>query len=81
MVGRPTFTSSHSQEIEMARGIMVTIKTNHPTVYLIGIIILILLGVGLAIGGFVQGSVPTGVAGIILGVFGIILLVEYFATR
>jgi hypothetical protein len=81
MVGRPTFTSFHSTEIAMATGIMVTVKTNNPTLYLIGIILFILLGVGIAIAGFTHGSVPTGVAGIVLGVGAVILLVEYLVTR
>ncbi len=68
----------------MAGGVFfVSFKTNQPTLYLIGIILFIALGVvlaGLGFGGVAGGS-GLGIMGIVLAVGAIILLIEYFATK
>jgi hypothetical protein len=70
----------------MASGILVTVKSNHPIVYLIGIILFLTLGVVLAILGFTGvipggGGTGAGVVGIVLAVGALILLIEYLVTR
>jgi len=68
----------------MAGGVFfVSFKTNQPTLYLIGIILFIALGVvlaGLGFGGVAGGS-GLGIMGIVLAIGAIILLIEYFATK
>ncbi len=68
----------------MAGGVFfVSFKTNQPTLYLIGIILFIALGVvlaGLGFGGVAGGS-GLGIMGIVLAVGAITLLIEYFATK
>lgn len=68
----------------MAGGVFfVSFKTNQPTLYLIGIILFIALGVvlaGLGFGGVAGGS-GLGIMGVVLAVGAIILLIEYFATK
>jgi len=68
----------------MAGGVFfVSFKTNQPTLYLIGIILFIALGVvlaGLGFGGVAGGS-GLGIMGIVLALGAIILLIEYFATK
>ena len=68
----------------MAGGVFfVTFKTNQPTLYLIGILLFLALGIVLAVLGFtgVAGGTGLGVMGIVLAVGAIILLIEYFATK
>jgi hypothetical protein len=66
----------------MASGVFfVTFKSNHPTWYLIGIILFLVLGIALAAGGFATGNTGLGITGIVAGVAAIILLIEYLATK
>jgi uncharacterized membrane protein YtjA (UPF0391 family) len=68
----------------MAGGVFfVNFKSNQPTVYLIGILLFLVLGIvlaGLGFGGVAGGS-GLGIMGIVLAVGAIILLIEYFATK
>lgn len=68
----------------MAGGILVTVKTNNPVIYLIGIIAFLLGGIVVAILAFshtIPGGTATGVFGILFAVAALVLLIEYFATR
>lgn len=62
----------------------VTFKTNQPTLYLIGIIIFLVLGLvlaGLGFGGVAPGGAGLGFIGVVLALGAIVLLIEYFATK
>ncbi len=68
----------------MAGGILVTVKTNNPVAYLIGIILFIIIGVLLAVLAFsnaIGGGASLGIFGVLLAVAAVVLLIEYFATR
>lgn len=67
----------------MAVGFIVSFRSNHPIVYLIGILFFLALGLvlaGLGFGG-VGGGPGLGITGAVLAVGAIILLIEYFATK
>jgi uncharacterized membrane protein YtjA (UPF0391 family) len=67
----------------MAVTFLVNFKTNHPTLYLIGILFFLAIGIvlaGLGFGG-VAGGIGLGITGVVLALFMIILLIEYFATK
>jgi len=68
----------------MAGGILVTVKTNNPVAYLIGILAFLVGGIVLAILAFSQaipGGSGLGTIGILLAVGAVVLLIEYIATR
>jgi hypothetical protein len=68
----------------MAGGILVTVKTNNPVAYLIGIIAFLIGGIVLAILAFssvIPGGAGSGVFGILIAVASVVLLIEYIATR
>jgi len=65
----------------MPRGMMVSVKTDHPKLYLAGIILVLLVGVVLTIVGFATGNTGLGIFGIILAVVAAIFLVEDLATQ
>jgi hypothetical protein len=68
----------------MAGGVFfVSLKTNQPTLYLIGILLFMALGIALTILGFtgVAGGPGLGIMGIVFIVGTLILLIEYFATK
>jgi hypothetical protein len=67
----------------MATGIMVSVKSNHPRFYLVSILLFLFGGIILAILGFtgVAGGTGGGVLGIALYAAGVVLLLEFFATR
>jgi hypothetical protein len=68
----------------MAGGILVTVKTNNPIAYLVGIIAFLIGGIVLAVLGFtgvMPGGAGTGVIGIVLVGGALGLLIEYIATR
>ena len=57
-------------------GFMIVIKGNGKGWYLLGAILFLLLGVGLAIGGFVGKEVGLGITGIVVGAASIIFLID-----
>src|SRR5882672_164427 len=64
----------------MAGGILVTVKTNNPVAYLIGILAFLVGGIVLAILAFSQaipGGSGLGTIGILLAVGAVVLLIEY----
>lgn len=67
----------------MAGIFFVNFKTNHPTLYLIGILIFLALGIVLAILGFagVAGGPGLGIVGVIVAVVGIVFLIEFLSTK
>ena len=65
----------------MPSGLMVSVKTDHPKLYLAGIILVLLVGIVCAIAGFASGNSGLGIFGIILAVVAAIFLVEDLATQ
>jgi uncharacterized membrane protein YtjA (UPF0391 family) len=68
----------------MAGGVFfVNFKTNNPTLYLIGILFFLALGIVAAILGFagVAGGPGLGIAGVVIAVGSIVLLIEFLATK
>lgn len=68
----------------MASGVFfVDFKTNNPTLYLIGILLFLALGVVAAILGFagVAGGPGLGVVGAVVALGAVVLLIEYLATK
>ena len=65
----------------MARGMMASVKTDHPKLYLAGIILVLVVGIVCAIVGFVSGNSGLGIFGVILAVVAAIFLVEDLATQ
>jgi hypothetical protein len=68
----------------MAGGyLFVNFKTNHPTLYLIGILVCLALGIVLAILGFagVAGGPGLGIVGVIVAVVGVVFLIEFLGTK
>ena len=60
----------------------VSFKSNNPTIYLIGILLFLVLGIVLTIVGFAgPGGSGLGFIGIVLAVGALILLIEYLATK
>jgi hypothetical protein len=68
----------------MAGGVFfVNFKTSHPTLYLIGILFCLVLGIVAAILGFagVVGGPGLGIVGVILTVVGVVFLIEFLGTK
>jgi len=68
----------------MAGGVFfLNFKTSNPTLYLIGILFFIVLGIVAAVLGFagVMGGSGLGIVGLILTLAGGILLIEFLSTR
>jgi hypothetical protein len=68
----------------MPGGLFVTVKTNAPAAYLVGIILFLIGGIvlaGLAFSGTIPGGAVTGIFGIIVALAAVVLLIEFFATR
>ncbi|MBD3617867.1 MAG: hypothetical protein HUJ28_00080 [Chromatiales bacterium] len=59
-------------------GFIIKIESNNKYWYLLGTILFLLLGVGLAIGGFLSGSTPTGITGIVIGLAALVLVIDAF---
>jgi hypothetical protein len=72
------------RRLHMAGGyFFVNFKTEHPTLYLIGILVCLALGVVAAILGFagVVGGPGLGVAGVIVAIVGVVFLIEFLGTK
>ncbi len=66
----------------MADGVFfVSVKSNHPTWYLIGIIFFLLLGIALLVGGGISHNMGMIIPGAIVTLGSVVLLIEFIATR
>ena len=68
----------------MANGIFVSVKTNEPVLYLVGILIFLASGIALSALAFtsvIGGGAGLGIAGAVVAIGAAVLLVEYMATR
>lgn len=57
-------------------GFIFTVTSNNKYWYLAGTIIFLLIGIGVAVGGFLGGSTITGIVGIVLGLAALILMID-----
>ena len=57
-------------------GFMFTVTSNNKYWYLAGAIIFLLVGIGVAAGGFLGGSTVTGITGIVIGLVAVIFLID-----
>lgn len=55
---------------------IITVTSNNRTWYLIGAILTLLVGVGLAIAGFATGTTGLGIAGVVVGLAGVVFTVD-----
>lgn len=61
-------------------GFIINVESNHRVWYLIGTIVFVLIGLGLAIGGFASGNVGSGVVGVVMTVAAVVLLIDAIAN-
>jgi uncharacterized membrane protein YhhN len=68
----------------MPGGFFVTVKTNAPAAYVVGLFLFLIGGVvlaGLAFSGTIPGGPASGVFGLLVALAAVALIIEYFATR
>lgn len=59
-------------------GFIITVTSNNKYWYLLGTILFLLLGIGLAIGGFASGTTPLGIAGIVVAAVSCVFVIDAF---
>lgn len=61
-------------------GFIIKVTSSNKWWYLLGTILVVALGIGMAIGGFASGTTAVGIIGIAVGVVGVVLLIDAIAN-
>lgn len=59
-------------------GFIITVTSNNKYWYLLGTILFLLLGIGLAIGGFASGATSLGITGIVVAAASCVFVIDAF---